>query len=208
MLNISLLTIPEEDESKIKIILEKIKDFFFASDTYEHFSTTSRMTSLRIFITALLVGIFAFVVVFAVKKRAAKRFVDAVNRAGAYTKETAKTLAELGLAEDKAVLRALRRGGLAHLASSAEGDEYNEKNFTADENNGKKAKIAVPPYKTDPKKDRFYLTERKALSLQSIYGGKLGTVGTIILGAAVCVALWFVLDSIVPFFLSMVDARL
>ena len=208
MLNISLLTIPEEDESKIKIILEKIKDFFFASDTYEHFSTTSRMTSLRIFITALLVGIFAFVVVFAVKKRAAKRFVDAVNRAGAYTKETAKTLAELGLAEDKAVLRALRRGGLAHLASSAEGDEYNEKNFTADENNGKKAKIAVPPYKTDPKNDRFYLTERKVLSLQSIYGGKIGTVGTIILGAAVCVALWFVLDSIVPFFLSMVDARL
>ena len=83
MLNINLLTIPEENESKIKIILEKIRDFFFASDNYEHFSTASRMTSLRIFITALLVGIFAFVVVFAVKKRAAKRFVDAVNRARA-----------------------------------------------------------------------------------------------------------------------------
>ena len=209
MLNINLLTIPEEDESKIKIILEKIRDFFFASDNYEHFSTASRMTSLRIFITALLVGIFAFVVVFAVKKRAAKRFVDAVNRARAYTKESAKTLEELGLAEDKAVMRALKRGGLSHMTSSAEGDEYNEKNFTPTEEKNKKSKrIAPPPYKADPQKDRFYLTERKALSLQSIYGGKMGTVGTIILGAVVCITLWFALDSAVPFFLSMLDARL
>ena len=209
MLNVNLLTIPEEEESKIKIILEKIKEFFFESENYEHFSTASRMTSLRIFITALLVGIFAFVVVFAVKKRAANRFVDAVNRAGAYTRDTAKTLAELGLADDKAVLRALRRGGLAHLASSAEGDEYNEKNFSQnEEKNGKSKKMKAPPYKADPQKDRFYLAERKALSLQSIYGGKMGTAGTIILGAAVCIVLWFALDSIVPFFLSMLDAGL
>ena len=80
MLNLNLLTIVEEEESKIKLIYEKIRDFFFASDTYEHFSTASRMSSLRIFITALLVGVFAFVVVFSVKKRAAKRFVDAVNK--------------------------------------------------------------------------------------------------------------------------------
>ena len=206
MLNKNLLTIPDQEESKIKIILEKIKDFFFESETYEHFSTASRMTSLRIFITALLLGVFVFVVFFAVKKGAAKRFVDAIERAGAYTRESAKTLAELGICDDKAVLRALRKGGLARLASSAQGDEYNEKNFTAGDK--KRKKTAPPPYKADPQKDSFYLTERKALSLKSIYGGKMSTAGTIILGAVVCIVLWFALDSLVPFFLSMVDARL
>ena len=215
MLNISLLTIPEEDESKIKIILEKIKDFFFASDTYEHFSTASRMSSLRIFITALLVGVFAFVVVFSVKKRAAKRFVDAVNKFENYTPESAKTLAELGLAQDKGVISALGRGGLSRLVSSVEGDEYNEKNFFSKSSpeaekaeKKQKKKITPPPYKADPQKDRFYLSEKKALSLQSIYGGKMGTVSTVILTAVGCVALWVVLDRAIPFILSIIDARL
>ena len=168
------------------------------------------MTSLRIFITALLVGVFAFVVVFAVKKRSAKRFVDAINRAGAYSKETAKTLSELGLAEDKAVLRALKRGGLARLALTAEGDEYKERVLAEiTQNDGKNAKkITPPPYKTNPETDRFYLTERKAASLESIYGGRLGTVGTIILGAVVCIILWIALDSVVPFLLSMLDSSI
>ncbi len=215
MLNINLLTIVEEEESKIKLIYEKIRDFFFASDSYEHFSTASRMTSLRIFITALLIGVFAFVVVFAVKKRAAKRFVDAVNRAGAYTPESAKTLTELGLAEDKGVLRALGGGGLSRLVSSVEGDEYNEKNFAQSMPEGAekskkptKKKMTPPPYKADPQKDRFYLSEKKALSLESIYGGKMGTVATIILTAVGCAALWLVLDRAIPFFLSIIDARL
>ena len=215
MLNLNLLTIVEEEESKIKMIYEKIRDFFFASDTYEHFSTSSRMSSLRIFITALLVGVFAFVVVFSVKKRAAKRFVDAVNKFEAYTPESAKTLAELGLAQDKGVVLALCRGGLSRLVSSVEGDEYNEKNFSAKsshetEKDGKKQKkkITPPPYKADPQKNRFYLSEKKALSLQSIYGGKMGTVSTVILTAVGCVALWVVLDRAIPFILSIIDARL
>ncbi len=215
MLNINLLTIVEEEESKIKLIYEKIRDFFFASDTYEHFSTTSRMSSLRILITALLVGVFVFVVVFSVKKRAAKRFVDAVNKFETYTPESAKTLAELGLAQDKGVVSALRRGGLSRLVSSVEGDEYKEKNFSANRSQEteksekkQKKKITPPPYKADPQKDRFYLSEKKALSLQSIYGGKMGTVSTVILTAVGCIALWVVLDRAIPFILSIIDARL
>lgn len=212
MLNVNLLTIPEE-ENKIKLILEKIRDFFFASDNYEHFSTASRMSSMRIFITALLVGVFAFVVVFSIKKRAAKRFVDAVNKFEAYTPESARTLAELGLSEDKGVISALCRGGLSRLASSVEGDEYKEKIFAQNDSESakkdkKNEKIAPQPYRADAQKDRFYLTEKKALSLQSIYGGKMGTVGTIILTAVGCVALWLVLDRAIPFFLSIIDARL
>ena len=215
MLNLNLLTIVEEEESKIKLIYEKIRDFFFASDTYEHFSTASRMSSLRIFITALLVGVFAFVVVFSVKKRAAKRFVDAVNKFENYTPESAKTLAELGLAQDKGVISALGRGGLSRLVSSVEGDEYNKKNFFSKSSpeaekaeKKQKKKMTPPPYKADPQKDRFYLSEKKALSLQSIYGGKMGTVSTVILTAVGCVALWVVLDRAIPFILSIIDARL
>ena len=215
MLNLNLLTIVEEEESKIKLIYEKIRDFFFASDTYEHFSTASRMSSLRIFITALLVGVFAFVVVFSVKKRAAKRFVDAVNKFENYTPESAKTLAELGLDQDKGVISALGRGGLSRLVSSVEGDEYNEKNFLSKSSpeaekaeKKQKKKMTPPPYKADPQKDRFYLSEKKALSLQSIYGGKMGTVSTVILTAVGCVALWVVLDRAIPFILSIIDARL
>lgn len=215
MLNLNLLTIVEEEESKIRLIYEKIRDFFFASDTYEHFSTASRMSSLRIFITALLVGVFAFVVVFSVKRRAAKRFVDAVNKFENYTPESAKTLAELGLAQDKGVISALGRGGLSRLVSSVEGDEYNKKNFFSKSSpeaekaeKKQKKKITPPPYKADPQKDRFYLSEKKALSLQSIYGGKMGTVSTVILTAVGCVALWVVLDRAIPFILSIIDARL
>ena len=215
MLNLNLLTIVEEEESKIRLIYEKIRDFFFASDTYEHFSTASRMSSLRIFITALLVGVFAFVVVFSVKKRAAKRFVDAVNKFENYTPESAKTLAELGLAQDKGVISALGRGGLSRLVSSVEGDEYNKKNFFSKSSQEaekaekkQKKKMTPPPYKADPQKDRFYLSEKKALSLQSIYGGKMGTVSTVILTAVGCVALWVVLDRAIPFILSIIDARL
>ena len=218
MLNLNLLTIVEEEESKIRLIYEKIRDFFFASDTYEHFSTASRMSSLRIFITALLVGVFAFVVVFSVKKRAAKRFVDAVNKFENYTPESAKTLAELGLEQDKGVISALERGGLSRLVSSVEGDEYNEKNFSSKPSRvaekaekaekKQKKKMTPPPYKADPQKDRFYLSEKKALSLQSIYGGKMGTVSTVILTAVGCVALWVVLDRAIPFILSIIDARL
>ena len=215
MLNLNLLTIVEEEESKIRLIYEKIRDFFFASDTYEHFSTASRMSSLRIFITALLVGVFAFVVVFSVKRRAAKRFVDAVNKFENYTPASAKTLAELGLAQDKGVISALGRGGLSRLVSSVEGDEYNKKNFFSKSSpeaekaeKKQKKKITPPPYKADPQKDRFYLSEKKALSLQSIYGGKMGTVSTVILTAVGCVALWVVLDRAIPFILSIIDARL
>ena len=215
MLNLNLLTIVEEEERKIRLIYEKIRDFFFASDTYEHFSTASRMSSLRIFITALLVGVFAFVVVFSVKRRAAKRFVDAVNKFENYTPESAKTLAELGLAQDKGVISALGRGGLSRLVSSVEGDEYNKKNFFSKSSpeaekaeKKQKKKITPPPYKADPQKDRFYLSEKKALSLQSIYGGKMGTVSTVILTAVGCVALWVVLDRAIPFLLSLIDARL
>ena len=210
MLNLNLLTIVEEEESKIRLIYEKIRDFFFASDTYEHFSTASRMSSLRIFITALLVGVFAFVVVFSVKKRAAKRFVDAVNKFENYTPESAKTLAELGLEQDKGVISALGRGGLSRLVSSVEGDEYNKKNFFSKSSQEaekaekkQKKKMTPPPYKADPQKDRFYLSEKKALSLQSIYGGKMGTVSTVILTAVGCVALWVVLDRAIPFILSI-----
>lgn len=215
MLNLNLLTIVEEEESKIRLIYEKIRDFFFASDTYEHFSTASRMSSLRIFITALLVGVFAFVVVFSVKRRAAKRFVDAVNKFENYTPESAKTLVELGFEQDKGVISALGRGGLSRLVSSVEGDEYNKKNFFSKSSpeaekaeKKQKKKITPPPYKADPQKDRFYLSEKKALSLQSIYGGKMGTVSTVILTAVGCVALWVVLDRAIPFILSIIDARL
>lgn len=204
-----LLTVIEE-ETDFDIFIEKVKSFFFSSDTYENFSFGSRMSSLRIFITALLVGVFAFIVAFSVRKRTVKRFVDAVLGAKAHNAETAKTLAELGLADDRAVARALRGGALSRMTSTVEGDEYNAKNFGVAEKEKKasKKKISVPVYKINPETDSFYLTEEKAVSLASIYGGKMGAAGTIILSAAVCVVLWFVLDRAVPFFLALLDSSL
>ncbi len=203
-----------EEENAFNIFLEEVKNFFFQSDKYENFSFSSRMSSLRIFITALLIGVFAFTVVFAVKKQAAKRFVDAVLKEKSHDAESAKTLSELGLAEDKGVIRALRHGALSRMISTAEGDEYNEKNFgnnaeteKKDKKSGKK-KLHAPAYRVDPEKDRFYLTEKKTESLASIYGGKTGVVSTVLLSAAVCIALWFVLDAAIPFFLSLLDARI
>ncbi len=201
---INLLTTPEE-ENNLNIILDRIKNFFFSSDNYENFNFNSKMSSLRILITALLIGVFVFSVIFAIKKSSRKKFIDAIIKAKAFSAENARTLAELELAESKSILRALKNGDLSRLVSDVQRDEYNLKNFGEKK---EKTKISPPPYKVDTLNDRFYLDEKKAESLSSIYGGKLGGVQTVMLTAVFCIALWFALDAAIPFFLSLIDARL
>ena len=164
----ALLTIPGEPETLWQEIVAYFRDYFETISTAEYENLGISGTSM-ITIPMIVIAIAAAIIISSISaiinKTVFGNFVRAVIKSEALSKESAKTLEELGYDEKLIIRRGVRKGiNLRSVIRCVEEEEYNERTRIAREEYDKnpdphKSKFLDIPYKVDPDNDHFYIPE-------------------------------------------------
>lgn len=139
------------------------------------------------------------------------KLVRALLRAEAHTKETAKTLEELGLAGKPLIARELRKGtALKKFVQSAENEEGKGNDSQSAENTVEGTENA-PTDATDGTKaapTRYYIPANLKYRANTRYEKKGSSVLSLALTALLSVTMAVLLFKLIPLVLSMIDSIL
>lgn len=198
---------------------------------YENLSLANPLLSAKLIIIAVMLGVFVAALVSFYNKNVLGRFVRALKKENCNDKNSAKTVAELGFADDRLILNSLRRGTLSRMVKCVGREELAEK-ILAEESLGKDSRKSVGDddggvfsaerqaarkarnaamcgnYKNNLDIDRFYLpndNKGKAESLQKLFETNGTGVISLVLTGAFCIIIGSFLIRAIPWILSFID---
>ena len=164
----TLLTIPGESTTLWEDIVYFFRNYFETIRTteYENLGISSgSMITVPMIVLAIAAAIIFSSIAAIFNKTVFGNFVRTVIKSEALSKESAKTLEELGYDEKLIIRRSVRRGtNLRSVVRCVEEEEYNERTRAAREEYDKnpdphKPKFVDVPYQIDPDNDHFYIPE-------------------------------------------------
>ncbi len=153
--------------------------------TYENFDVDLNGSSFLVVVLGLYAGILLGVLFSLIVRVNAHRVVKALSDAGATTRDDAKTLAQLGLAKNRAVRRMLATdGSMRKVVLCANESEFPERKLTGLQKFWREKILRDPlPPKTDFEIARFYLPEEKRITAEVRYAVEGHPVRNFILAA-------------------------
>ena len=164
----TLLTVSGEEKTLWQDIVEYFRNYFdtLKNTEYENLGFGSgSMITIPMIVIAIAAAIIISSVAVIINKTVFGNFVRAVIKSEALSKESAKTLEELGYDEKLMIRRGVRKGiNLRSVIRCVEEEEYNERARIAREEYDKnpdphKPKFVDVPYSVDPDNDHFYIPE-------------------------------------------------
>lgn len=165
----TLLTVPGEPETLWQEIVQYFRNYFdtMKNTEYENlgFGGSGSMITIPMIVIAIAAAIIISSIAVIFNKTVLGGFVRAVIKSEALSKDSAKTLEELGYDEKLIIRRGVRRGvNLRSVIRCVEEEEYNERTRLAREEYDKnpdphKPKFVDVPYAVDPDNDHFYIPE-------------------------------------------------
>ncbi len=171
----------------------------------------SSMITIPMIVIALAVAIILASVAAIINKTVFGDFVRAVISAEALSKESAKTLEELGYDEKLIIRRSVRKGtNLRSVIRCVEEEEYNERARIAKEEYEKntdphKPKFVEIPYKVDPDNDHFYIPEENKYKADMKFDKKGTSWGMFTVVVIITVIFSIVLLAYMPKILEFVN---
>ncbi len=168
---------------------------------------TGTMISVPMIIIALAIGIIIAAFASVIDKRVLGDFIRALLSEECLSKESAKTLDELGYSEKYIIRNSVRRGtNIRSVVRCVEEEQYNEKMAAereAAEREGRK--FVEIPYKVDADRDHFYIPEEKKYKADMKFNKRGTSWGGFALIAVLTVVLAIVLLFVMPKILDFVD---
>ena len=169
---------------------------------------TGTMISIPMIILALAVGIIIAAFMSVINKRVLGEFVRALISEECLSRDSAKTLEELGFEEKYFIQSRLKRGvNLRSVVICVEEEQYNEKmnaEREAAEREGRK--FSEIPYVVDPYRDHFYIPEEKKYKADMKFNKRGTGWGGFVVISLLSIVLAIVLLFTVPKILDFVDA--
>ena len=204
-------TIFAKSQTFFEEAVEYFRNYFSIaySKPYENLGFgTGTMISVPMIILALAVGIIIAAFMSVINKRVLGEFVRALISEECLSRESAKTLGELGFEEKYFIQNRLKRGvNLRSVVVCVEEEQYNEKmnaEREAVEREGRS--FSEIPYVVDPYKDHFYIPEEKKYKADMKFNKRGTGWGGFVIISVLTVVLAIILLFTVPKILDFVDA--
>ena len=186
-----------------------IKELLFGGSNmqYENFSFGNQVVTYRMIIIALCLGIIIASAVMLYKRRVLGRMIRALLSREAFGAESAKSLSELSLCGEAAIIASLRHGTLGRMLPSVLKDAHDEKMRVLIEGGEKRRIKSFSPV---PREDRYYLPVDEGMreKLVKLFSEKGSGVLSFVLTVVLTVAAAGVLFSVVPWLLGFLDGVL
>ncbi len=181
---------------------------FLSEGNYEHLSSGS-MISVPLIVVGLFIGIAIALVASVFTKRVLGAPVRKLLSEGATSADSAKTLAELGLAKNWFLAHAFRGNvSLRRVVRCREEDEFlkeQEEKACAEENAKKARKLRAAIFRVDPKVHHFYIPEEYR-DMANVKFDKKGTsIGALVLLLVLLFVALIVLLLVLPRLMGLVD---
>ena len=193
---------------------------YFSSDL-PYLDNFSMRNSEVIFCKLIIIGISIGIIVAAIcniyNKRYVGNFVRKLIKEDCMSRESAKTLSELGYGKSLGIKSVIKSGGsLSRWVRCAEEDEFLEalavkkKEFEELHASDKKPpKFKEPQFKRDLKKMHFYLPEEKKYTAEVRFDPKgvhlLGVLIVIVVSICLCLWLCYMLTDIIKLFDNFIN---
>lgn len=219
MRNILFMSSAEGEPSLWSEFWKYINEKYFSVDmsSYENLGfEANSMITLPMIVIAFAIGLVIASVLAAYNKRVLGELVRQMIYQGALGKENAKTLEELGFSGRRSIAQSLRRGvTLRRVVKCSEEVDYNnemaEKRLEYEkkrEENDKLPPFKMVDYNVNTSKDHFYIPHEEKFTAETKFNKKGTTWFGVVIVAIVSIILVFVLLSVIPWLLGMLDAAL
>lgn len=211
----NLFALAEEKTTIWEDLWEYIRDVYFAVDgNYQHLGLdTGTVTSVRIIVLGLFIGVIIACVAMAYNKQVLGGFARKLLSLGVNSADKAMTLEQLGYLKNPFIRSAVQRSvSLRRVVRCVEEEKFN-KEQEADREAYEKKREAEPKlpkfreqdYRVDPKLDSFYIPEELSYTAERKFTSKGSSWVVTLIGIIVLFIAFFVLLLVLPHVLSSVD---
>ena len=191
-----------------------LDNIFSTSGDYEHLGISGESNMLPSIVIGIAIGFLIASCMVIFDKRVLGDFVRQLLSYECLSKESAKTLEELGYHKNSFVRGALKNGvSLRRVVKCVEEEEFlrsveklrAEHEASEGASNGKKVKYQEPKFKMDPSVMHFYIPEEMKYTADVKFEKKGTGVHTLILSFVLVIAVAVALLFLIPELLQMFD---